>query len=251
MNANAYYGGCPNEEWKPAQYTGNDVETGYNYKIDTELNMRLGFIRKVYGILSVQLILTTLMCLISMTSPQFANFQQKNVWLLWVSMIASIVIMIAICCVPGMAKNVPTNYILLFSFTGCEAYIISALCSVYNPKIVFLAASMTCAITILLTLYACTTKTDFTVFGSILFIASCCLLLFGIFAMFFKALHVIYCVAGVFLYAVYLVYDTQLLIGNKENKLDIEDYILGALMLYLDIINMFVYLLQILKSASD
>lgn len=251
MNTNQYnYGGCQNEQWKPA-HIQNDIETGFEYKIDTELTMRLGFIRKVYGILSLQLILTTFMCLISMTCPTYAQFQHKNSWLIWVALIASIVIMLAICCIPGVAKTVPTNYVLLFAFTGCEGYIVSALCSTMNPKIVFLASSMTCAITLMLTYYACTTKTDFTLCGSVFFIASCCLLLFGLFAMFFKVLHVVYCVAGVFLYALYLVYDTQLIVGNKENKIDIDDYILGAMMLYLDIINMFVYLLQILKAASD
>jgi FtsH-binding integral membrane protein len=247
------YGGCSqndNAEWKPSNYT-NDIETGMHYKINTELTMRLGFIRKVYGILSIQLLLTTIVCLISMTSPLFASFQHSHPAILWLSMIASIVIMLVICCVPGMGKTVPINYILLFSFTGCEAYMVSAICSMMNPKLVLMAAVMTCAITFALTFYACTTKTDFTVLGSMLFIGSCCLLLFTIFAFFFKALHVFVCVAGVFLYAIYLVYDTQLLIGNQENKLDIEDYIYGALMLYLDIINIFLYILQILAYFKE
>ena len=58
------------------------------------------------------------------------------------------------------------------------------------------------------------------------------------------------CCFGVLLYSIYLIYDTQLIIGNKENRLDYDDYILGALMLYLDIINLFIYLLQILKEFN-
>jgi FtsH-binding integral membrane protein len=123
------------------------------------------------------------------------------------------------------------------------------MCSVTNPKVVFMAVAMTCFMTLALTVYACTTKTDFTVCNSLLFIASCVLLLFGICQIFIRShtFQMIICCFGVFLYSIYLVYDTQLIIGTKENKLDYDDYILGALMLYLDIINLFIYLLQILR----
>ena len=256
-NANQYngnsYGGVNgnNDVWKQADFYSNDAENGQQYKvIDHELNMRLGFIRKVYGILSAQLLLTTLMCVLSITSKSYATFQITHPAFLWVSIIASIVILLAICCVPGVSRQVPLNYCLLFAFTFFEGYMVSALCAKTDPRLVLMAAAMTSAITIALTLYACTTKTDFTLYGSILFICSCCLMLMGIFAMFFKFMHVVVCTLGIFLYAVYLVYDTQLMMGNKENSLDVEDYILGALMLYLDIINMFIYILNILKFIS-
>jgi protein lifeguard len=253
MNANMYsnnnnnYGGVNEKEaWKPASY--GDIESGQDdYKMNTEREMRLGFIRKVYGILSMQLLLTTLMCAISMAVPEIAKFQIHHQPLMWGALILSIVIMLVICCVPGVSRQVPLNYILLFAFTFCEGYIVSTICAKTNPKIVLMAAAMTTTMTLLLTLYACTTKTDFTLCGSMLFIASFCLLILSIFALFFKFLAVIVATIGIFLYAIYLVYDTQLLMGNKENSLDLEDYILGALMLYMDIINMFLYLLEILK----
>lgn len=34
----------------------------------------MGFVRKVYGILSVQLLITIIFCVITMTSDSFANF---------------------------------------------------------------------------------------------------------------------------------------------------------------------------------
>jgi FtsH-binding integral membrane protein len=252
MNANMYYnnnnyGGVNEKEaWKPAPY--GDIESGHDdYKMNTEREMRLGFIRKVYGILSMQLLLTTFMCVISMSVPEVAKFQLHNQPVMWGALILSIIIMLVICCVPGVSRQVPVNYFLLFAFTICEGYIVSTICAKTNPKIVLMAAAMTTTMTLLLTLYACTTKTDFTLCGSMLFIISFCLLILSIFAMFFKFLAVIVATIGIFLYAIYLVYDTQLLMGNKENSLDLEDYILGALMLYMDIINMFLYILEILK----
>jgi FtsH-binding integral membrane protein len=254
-NQNPYattnYGGIstnPNpQEWKQA-----DIEVGFQDKLDIELTMRLGFIRKVYGILSFQLLLTTFMCTLSVVSKSYGDFQKNNPLLMWLSLIGSIIVLLAVCCIPGMARRVPTNYILLSAFTLFEGYLVSCACAVTSPRIVLMAATMTCAMTIGLTIYACTTKTDFTVFNSLLFVAALVLLLLGIFVMFTqnKVLHIIYCCLGVFIYSIYLIYDTQLLIGNKENALDVEDYILGAMMLYLDIINLFIYLLQILKAAD-
>jgi FtsH-binding integral membrane protein len=46
----------------------------------------------------------------------------------------------------------------------------------------------------------------------------------------------------------YLIYDTQLIVGGKRYELDYDDYIIGALMIYIDIIALFVELLQILLS---
>lgn len=253
-NNNGNYGACnDNQGWKSANIVEEkDIEGGFNqHKMDPEMSMRLGFIRKVYGILSMQLILTTFMCFLSITSQSYAKFQNTHPALLWVALIGSIIVILAICCIPGMSRTVPTNYILLLLFTIFEGYIVSAACSMTNPRIVLMAAAMTCAITIALTVYAWTTKSDFTVCGSMLFLASCCLLILGIFAMFFKFMHVVVATMGIFLYSIYIIYDTQLLIGNKENALDIEDYIFGALMLYLDVINMFLYILQFLKYFND
>lgn len=41
------------------------------------------------------------------------------------------------------------------------------------------------------------------------------------------------------------------MIGQKQHTLGPDDYIIGALNLYLDIINLFIYLLQILGSARQ
>lgn len=47
---------------------------------------------------------------------------------------------------------------------------------------------------------------------------------------------------------IYIIYDTQLIVGNKENKYTIDDYIFAAMALYIDIIRMFIYILRILGS---
>jgi len=44
-------------------------------------------------------------------------------------------------------------------------------------------------------------------------------------------------------YGIFLVIDTQLIVGKKRHGLSNDDYILGAIMLYIDIIGIFEYVL--------
>jgi hypothetical protein len=53
----------------------------------------------------------------------------------------------------------------------------------------------------------------------------------------------LYCSLGVILFGIYLVIDTQMIIGGKRFSISYDDYVLGALILYIDIIQIFLYIL--------
>ncbi|GFH20908.1 uncharacterized protein HaLaN_18115, partial [Haematococcus lacustris] len=54
--------------------------------------------------------------------------------------------------------------------------------------------------------------------------------------------------AGASLFSLYLIYDIQMLMGgNHKYKLSPDEYVLGAITLYLDIINLFLHILQVLS----
>jgi len=107
-----------------------------------------------------------------------------------------------------------------------------------------------------LTVFAFQTKIDFTAMGGILMAAAIVLLIFGILLMFFgsqyKPLRLFYACFGAFLFSVYLIYDTQLMIGG-EHKYSIspEEYIFAALNIYLDVVNIFIYILSIIGETRD
>ncbi len=122
---------------------------------------------------------------------------------------------------------------------------VATCCSKYEPKVVIAAASMTCAVTLALTVYSFTTKSDFTFLGGMLFVSVVALMMFGIFAFIVPALHALYCILGVLLYSIYLIYDIQLVMGKFGLEYKIDDYILAALMIYIDIIQIFLYLLEL------
>lgn len=60
-------------------------------------------------------------------------------------------------------------------------------------------------------------------------------------------LHTGLAVFGAFLFSAFIVYDTQMIM----KKLHPEEYIVGVINLYLDIINLFLELLRILDSMKN
>ena len=58
--------------------------------------------------------------------------------------------------------------------------------------------------------------------------------------------------AGALIFSLYIVYDTQLMMGGKHKyALDPEEYVFAALSLYLDVINLFLYILMIIGGSSS
>ena len=243
------YGTYPDQEdleWKQANTTMED-------DFSPEQQMRIGFIRKVFGILSAQLILSAFFIVLSCSVPSFAKFQIEYPSLIIISLIASFITIICLSCFESLRRTVPTNYILLSIFTLCEAYSVGFICTQYSNQVVLLAGLMTAAMTIGLTIYAFTTKKDFTTMGGVLFACLLGLILFGIACVFSRSriINIIYCSCGVVLFGIYLIYDVQLLTGDKERSIDMDDYIYGAVVIYLDIINIFIYLLRILGKSNE
>merc|ERR1719254_371347 len=112
----------------------------------------------------------------------------------------------------------------------------------------------------MLTTYACLTKTDFTGLGPYLVCALLGLIAFGFVALlvsFFCAscyslMSVIYAGVGAVLFSMYIVYDTQLIVGgrHKKHQFSVDDFAFAALNLFLDIINLFLMLLSLFGSRE-
>ena len=210
--------------------------------------VRMPFIRKVYAILSVQLIFSAGLVALSVFNNDYRDFVMAYPVVLFTAIILSIILMYALVCYKVCARKVPLNFILLSLFTVCEAYMISAITMAADPQMVLIAAILTAGIVVSLTIYAITTKTDFTMMGGILFMVGMTLLLASLLSIFFRnrLMEIVISACSVVLFGLYLIYDTQLIIGGKAMELSVDDYIIGALMLYLDIVQIFLEILAIL-----
>lgn len=117
-----------------------------------------------------------------------------------------------------------------------------------------MAVGITAAVCLGLTLFAFQTKWDFTVMGGVLFVAVIILMVFGIVAIFVqvKVLQLVYASLGAFIFSIYLIYDTQMMMGGKHKySISPEEYIFAALNLYLDIVQIFMYILTIIGVTRD
>ena len=143
------------------------------------------------------------------------------------------------------------NVALLFLFAAFEGAWLGPVLSVYNqvfPGVPAQAAWLAGGVFGGLSLYAFQSRRDFSFLGGMLW-ASLTALLIGGFLMFFLGtalLYTLYCVAGVIIFSGYVLYDTS----NLLNTLEPGDEVVGAINLYLDLINLFLFILRLLSIFS-
>ncbi|CAM9377784.1 unnamed protein product [Lampetra planeri] len=90
--------------------------------------------------------------------------------------------------------------------------------------------AMVCAA---VTLFCFQTKFDFTSSHGLMFVLSMALFLTG--------LVVVFTVP----FGYFLTFDTQLLMGNRRHSISPEEHVYGALSLYMDIVYIFTFMLQL------
>lgn len=214
---------------------------------------RLPFIRKVYGILTAQLSLTAALCIVGMNDKSFRNLQLENQWFIWVALSINLVSLQLLLCVRRLARKVPYNYFLLVLFTLGEAYLVSLMCDVCTPTDVAIALILTLAFVIGVTLHSMTTDVDFSSISSFMCGLSVLSLTTLIMTIFFYSRWICLLISfwSVQFVGLYLIYDTQLIIGRHSLTFEIDDYIFAAMILYIDIIRIFVEILRIITLEND
>ena len=128
-----------------------------------------------------------------------------------VAVILSFVPQCMIFCCRHFARKVPTNYLLLCFFTLLQTVFFMWVTAHYDRSSVLMAAGMALGMTIAITIYACFTKTDFTVCGSLFLVLSFGFLLLSfisIFMTFVSWWHPVVSAVAVALYGLYIIYDT-------------------------------------------
>jgi len=205
------------------------------------------FIRKVYAILTVQLLFTTALSAVSFFSKPYKNWIQNNQWMMWLSLFGAIGFMLLTF---WKRKSYPTNLIFLAGFTGLEAYSISVITSFYESRIVLQALIFTLGIFVALTIFSCQSKYDFTSWIPYLGTALWILIIFGFMAAFFPRSSGVeqgYGIISALIFSGYILVDTQLIMRHYH----VEEEIAAAISLYLDVINLFLSILRILNSSQN
>lgn len=214
--------------------------------------IRHNFIKKVYSLLTIQLILTVAIVALFAVHDGIHLWAVKNRWFHLAAFGVSFVILIVITCMGDLRRKHPHNLIALFAFTIAESLMLAAVTVMFDTKIVMIAGAITTVICLGLTLFALQTKYDFTTKSGVMLVLLLVALMAMTIGMFFPGVSskspfilVMSCVMAIIM-GIFLVIDTQMIIGGTHQiQMSPEEYIFAALNLYLDIINMFLQILAI------
>lgn len=200
---------------------------------------RAGFVKKTYQYLAASLLAATAGAYIGMQMGVGASF---------LFLLVEIALLIGLI---ASRKNAALASVLLFAFTFVTGFTLAPMLNFYIANgmgsIITNAFLMTTVAFGGLSVFAFNTKRDFSALGKILFITLIVVVVASIINIFTQSPMFQLAIAGVsaILFSMYILYDTQNIIrGNYDSP------ILGAVALYLDILNLFVALVQILSAFS-
>ncbi|XP_073329533.1 protein lifeguard 3-like [Pagrus major] len=220
-------------------------------------SIRHAFIRKVYLILAAQLAVTFSVVAVFAFVDPVRQFVIRYPGIYWASFVVYFVVYCILVCCKEPRRRFPWNFLLLGVFTLALSYMCGTISSYYDTKAIFIAMGITAVVCIAVTVFCFQTKVDFTSCGGFLCIAAVLLMIVGIVTaivlsfQYVPWLHMLYAAIGAIVYTLFLVYNTQLLIGNRELAISPEEYVYGALSLYIDIVHIFLFILQISGAATE
>ncbi|NWS76980.1 LFG2 protein, partial [Crotophaga sulcirostris] len=152
------------------------------YSGDTEMlttfswddrNVRRVFIRKVYAILMVQLLVTVvIVAFFTFCEPVKGYIQTHSAWY-WASYAVFFVTYLILACCSGPRRKTHPIFFSVFYpsvFTLRGTWIISVLSSYYNTKSVLLCLGITALVCLSVTIFSFQSKFDFTSYQGVLFV---------------------------------------------------------------------------------
>mmetsp|Transcript_4975 Transcript_4975/g.18002 ORF Transcript_4975/g.18002 Transcript_4975/m.18002 type:complete len:294 (-) Transcript_4975:144-1025(-) len=234
---------------------GGDVGKDGGYLAFQDRQVRLGFVKKVYGILTVQLLVTLAVVCYFTFSDAAGDWVRRNPNVYNAALALSFVTLIALACCSGVRRSYPMNYITLGVFTAVEAYMLGCVAATYTTESVVVALAATVCVSGSLMAYAHTTKSDFTQMGGMLMGGVVTLVVMFIFFLLFPSRIGMVLLGGLaaLLFCGFIVYDVQIMIGGRHKKYQVspDEYVFCALSLYIDVINLFSLILCMSGDRRD
>ena len=153
-----------------------------------------------------------------------------------------------ICCLHTFKNSYPHNYLSLFAFTLVEAFtvgFVSVAIGVERPEVVYEAFALTAALFVGLTAFTMQSRVRFDFLGGFLLSSLLLLIAWGWIniALGLSFSSTAYSLVGAFLFCLFIIYDTSMIC----HRLGYDDYIVAAIELYLDVVNLFLHLLSLLS----
>ena len=224
----------------------------------TDVQVTNLFLRGVYNWMTLGLGLTALVAYLVAATPAVAQTIFTNPILLWGLLLGQIGLVFAISgAIHRMSAGTATGLFLLYS--ALNGATLSSILLVYTTASIFKAFIVCTDMFAAMSVYGATTKKDLTSWGSFLFMGLIGIIIASLVNIFMasSALDFVISGVGVLVFIGLTAYDTQKLkiMGESAPMDDAlavrRGTILGALTLYLDFINLFLFLLRFFGASRD
>jgi modulator of FtsH protease len=223
---------------------------GYSYAPAVQVRTgaeRATLVRRTYGLVFLSVIVTMLGAAFAFTQPALMQGVMQHPFITFFCMFIPLIM------AQRAAREYPKNLILTFLFTFVEGVYISPFLSIAKtnaPGSVQQAALLTLAAFGVLTLYAVFSRRDFSAWGSFFIIGVVVLLVAMLINAFVGSASGALWISsiGVFIFAGLLVFDTWRIV--RSGAYGEDDYVLAAVSIYLDLLNMFLFILSLVGGGS-
>lgn len=229
----------------------------YNNGYDTVALQRTvaGTMKRVYVKMTLGLIVTALVSLFSASSTGYLTFLFNNRWFMWALVIAEFALVFGISgAINRMSSAVATA--LFYLFAAVNGAMLCTIFLAYSPGSIAKTFFITAGTFGAMSVYGYFTPNDLSRWGSFLFMALIGLIIASLVNIFMHSstLDWIISIAGVIIFVGLTAWDTQQ-IKRMAMEMPGEHLgrlaTLGALSLYLDFINLFLYLLRFFGNSRD
>ena len=202
------------------------------------------FVSKVYSGLTLSLIVSSVCCALAIPWFKSMGPQMYGAW-----MVLSVIELVLVIAASFMRLSGPIGWAVLMAFVACSGATLAPVILYYKQiggeGTIAAALGLTAGIFLTLTAYVRYSGKDFSYLGGFLWMATIGLVITGFALMFFPSVNVSYwraCI-GALIFCGWILFDTSAVTRQYYR----DSNVVGAIMrLYLDIINLFMFLLQIL-----
>jgi FtsH-binding integral membrane protein len=204
---------------------------------------RATLVRRTYAVVFGGIIVTCLGAALAMSQPSLMQAVLEHPFLAIIAVFAPLFLLMK------QAREFPRNLILTSLFTLVMGVYIAPFLYIAErsqPGIINQAALLTLGTFGALTAYATFSRRDFSAWGGFFMVGLIVLLITGLLNVFFQSQGVALYLAGatVFVFGGLLVFDTWRLL--RSGQFGPDDYVITAVQIYLDLLNIFLAIISLL-----
>ncbi|XP_041658924.1 protein lifeguard 1-like [Cheilinus undulatus] len=219
-------------------------------------NVRRGFVRKVFCIVILMFLFTFAVVCLFTFCKRLKDAVQENLWVYLSSYIIFTTVITSFAAFKSFSRRHPWNIVGLVLVTLSLSYMAGTIASFHDTTSVLIAMGSTIIIFAVIIAFSAQDRVKFNTCYVILLIIAVDVIMFGIMYGIFKSFHpshiphILLGSFGAFLLSMCLLIDVQLMTGKMKDRVDPEEYVFAALLIYLDIVIIFIWFLQIMGQYS-